>query len=227
MRRADCPTAKNGYGLEVSYEVTRIKVGRDSVKHDPVPTAIDVKCTGADACETTKHYVSDKPHWDPVSYLVMELALGYSQFSGFSSSDPNLELQGAVRELPAVSIYFTLMSDRRLLVPHWVSPYIGVRSGLIQLSNVTLNDRLRADTLVTYPGAASAFQFGGVAGLGINVGDRMNFFIEVADQIRRFPSVQWSSPGTNKIRDTFPRSLNFSGPALTAGVQVTIRKPTP
>ena len=48
---------------------------------------------------------------EPRSYFTLEFALGYSQFSGFGSSDPTIELRGAVRELPSASLYATLTLD--------------------------------------------------------------------------------------------------------------------
>src|SRR5438105_10710548 len=150
--RSDCPSQNNGYGLEVSYLLTRVPVnGGDmhTTKARMQPTGMTVKCTNS-VCETDTTFTYVPARQVPSKYLAVELALGYSQFSGFKSSDPTLELRGAVREIPAVAVYGTFVDDNARGLLKFIEPYLGVTSGLIQLSNVTLLDKAKADTLVAF-----------------------------------------------------------------------------
>jgi hypothetical protein len=222
-----CPSEKNGYGLEVSYVLAKLPVrGGDMVrtKARMQPTGMTVKCTSS-GCETdtTFNYVPAKA--TPTKYVQLELALGYSQFSGFQSTDPTLELRGAVREIPAVAVYGTFVDDNARGILKYIEPYLGVTSGIIQLSNVTLLDRAKVDTLVAFSANGSAFQLGGAGGIQIPMGDRISFFSEISYQIRRFPGVQWGGSGSTKIRSAYPKQLDFTGRALTIGLEFGIHPP--
>ena len=228
VRSSDCPDKKRGFGLEVSYEAKRIEIG-SLKRHHPeerTPVAEEEECAGG-RCTTKRSYTIKKAHDDPVRYIIAEVALGYSQYEGFESTSGTQELRGLVRELPSVSFYGTYVDENYKGRFARLSPYFGVRTGLIQLSNTSIVDRIAGDTLVNYSASASTFQFGVVGGMVYRIGDRVNAFAEYAQMLRRFPNVQWAAAGTNKTRSDFPRGISFSGPALAVGVQFTLREPNP
>ena len=58
---------------------------------------------------------------------LFELALGYGQFSGFTSRDPAFELRGSVRAAPTISVYATKEHGLSEQLPIHISPYFGLR----------------------------------------------------------------------------------------------------
>jgi hypothetical protein len=226
-RRGECPVGKNGYGLEVMWNL------------GPIPLPGSPRKLVPEKCEPTKRETTTGPNATTVTsctlvpakevalrFVHMELALGYSQFSGFQSASDSFEIVGSVRELPSVAMYGTLLLEDLGFPLGTFHPYLGVKTGLIQLNNVQLIDRGTADTLVTYAGTAQAFQLGALFGMAVSLGERVHLFIERGYLIRQFPSVQWSA-GTSKVLDTFPTTLDFSGRTITAGIQISLRDPPP
>ena len=215
-REGGCPS-NNGYGLEVSYNIGRIRLWGGTVQssHDTVEKTV----TRANATDTI--YKLTPKRRVTGNYVELEFALGYSQFSGFASKDTSYDIIGTVRELPAVAMYGGLRLENTPVLNR-LYPYVGIKSGLIQLNGVQLIDHYRADSLVVYTGTAQAFQFGGVVGGVLDLGARIHLFAERAWHFRKMDNVQWASK-TDRIKPNFPRSLDFSGPATTVGLQVTIR----
>ncbi|HEX6912741.1 MAG TPA: hypothetical protein VF142_20205 [Longimicrobium sp.] len=216
-----CPNKKIGYGVEVIWNLRSIPIGK---KPDGEPDTAWVLAEKDESfrggqVDSVRHYtVQVNAVEDERPRVLIEVGLGYSQFSGFESADPEYELRGMVREIPAVNLYGTLNWDR--LGPF--KPYLGVRSGLIQLHNVQLYDSITADTAVVYFGSAQTFQLGGIAGLAFGASP-VHVFGEFAYNLRRFPSVQWGTAGTNRLPDTLFKSFDFSGISLSVGLQVSIR----
>jgi hypothetical protein len=149
---------------------------------------------------------------------LFEIAIGYSQLSGFKSSDPGIDLRGSLRAAPMVSAYATR--------ENWfLSPYFGLRSGLVQLQSL----RVYQDTTIsgwaatnTYSGAGSTFLGGVAAGVVKGIGP-WNFFAEASYSWRNFSSVEWSSANSSKtVPANLPRNLDFRGASLSFGVQVSI-----
>jgi hypothetical protein len=174
-----------------------------------------------------------KPEQQQSKYYVnLELGFSYRQITGLQSSDPTYDLRGTIRETPGVTAYFTLERDTTdkndqpsCFVKH-VKPYLGVRSGLLQLSNVVLLDHGSAATLDTeFVGAGSTFEVGLVAGVAVKLASHLYVVAEWADQLRRFQSVLWTTGGmaSEIIPTNFPTSLDFSGQTLSVGLQLGLK----
>jgi hypothetical protein len=146
-------------------------------------------------------------------YWIVELALGYSQFSGLASRDPCFELRGTVREFPSLTVYMSFDG----YVP-FATPYIGLRSGLIDVHNLQAVDGLSSTNTTVYGASPKAFEFGGI--IGVAFGSWMLApRVEYAYTKRDFPSVHWS-PGTAPTR--VPRELSFTGWSVSVGLQVNL-----
>lgn len=133
-----------------------------------------------------------------------ELGLGYGQLSGFEARDPRIELKGAVRTLPSLSLYATYLE---------LGTYFGLRSGLMEFKGLQVLDGEGG----AWGGSGSSFLSGIVVGQAWTMAD-LNVFLEGAYTVRDFPSVEWSGsppPGT-------PRSLNLSGWSVGAGIQFAV-----
>jgi hypothetical protein len=149
----------------------------------------------------------------------MELGLGYGQFTGFESSNPDFEIHGTVRETPTLTLYGTWEPRNS-----WITPYLGVRTGLIQLHNVQLLQPGTADTVVVYKASSDVFQLGGVFGVSTNSSNfPLAAFIEVGYHVRKFPSVEWATNSSGKIVNDLPHEFDFSGWTLELGIQAHIR----
>jgi hypothetical protein len=211
----ECPVGNRDFGVEATYRVAEIplthfggKAGRDSL----VVRQVTVK--GSD---TTRTY---DPHTGSPTgpQIHFEFALGYSQFSGFRSADPQLDLRGSVREIPAVTLYTSFHYDQDA----FVFPYAGVRSGLIQLRDVqAFTDPQGSDTAVAYAGEAQSFQLGAVAGVGLRY-MRATIFGEWAWMSREFSSIRWTAD-KGRVPTSLPRRLDFGGRSFSIGMQFNIR----
>jgi len=156
----------------------------------------------------------------------MELGLGYGQFTGFASSDPGFEIRGTVRETPTLTLYGTLEPGIK-----GIHPYVGLRTGVLQLHNVQLlqldtvdNAPGTPDTVVVYKASSDVFQLGGVIGIsGQLKAIPLGAFLELGWHLRKFPSVEWSTNSSGKIVDGLPREFDFSGVTLEFGFQAHIR----
>lgn len=214
----DCPGGTNGYGFEILWGMRPIHIAGRQTKPDSWKVIQkQERQDGGPVTSTTFTYQRVEGTSTSTWAILPELALGYSQFSGFGSTDSTYELRGTVRELPAVTLYGTVQGPGILKI---VAPYLGLRTGLIQLQNTQVIDSLDSKTAVAYTGTATAFQVGGAVGLAIGIGP-INLTTEAAYHIRRFPSVHWGASVPARI----PRSLDFSGPAFTIGLQVGLREP--
>ena len=123
-----------------------------------------------------------------------ELALGFSQ-AGPSCSSP-ADIRGRARDPVRVDI-------RGLTEVPFISPYVGVRTGLLTLQAGRL---YKGDTLKKFGG--DTFQLGGVVGLvkdmfGVNV------FAESSYSRRRFDSVEWDAAPPESLR-----TMSFTGLAF-------------
>jgi hypothetical protein len=225
VERKGCPSKEVDYGIEVSYPVTKI----------PFPWSHNKTVAGE--WKAVRREVIDKngkpdtttiyePQPDTTimsSYMLVEVGVGYSQFSGFSSVDPSFELKGAVREIPSVSVYGTFSTDDETSSFRHFKFRLGLRSGLIQLWDVQANDPIDATTFDTYTGTAHTFQLGGVASFAYAYKKELYPFVEYSWMLRKFPSVQWALAEAHTMPQRFPRELDFSGPSLTFGLRIDIK----
>lgn len=223
LRRADCPGGRNGYGLEVMWELKTIHLGqRPKVDTTWVESQKTVTIRGGRPDTVTTLVMETAEQESDGWSILVELALGYSQFSGFQSTDDRYDLRGTVREQPSLAIYGSLSGPALGAF----SPYVGVRSGLVRLNDVTLFTPAGADAEETtsYAGHAEVFQVGGALGLALDVGP-VSWFVEGQLNLRRFPSIDWTDGAGGTLPGFLPRALDFSGPSLSVGVQIHIREP--
>lgn len=140
------------------------------------------------------------PTWE------VEVAVGYSQLAGLALDRPGLELVGALRELPSVSLYAAHTASGR---------YVGLRSGLLQTNAL----QVFTDEGDVIPGSAQSFQIGAVAGQFLDLG-RVFPFVEAGWMLRHFPGIEWK---TTSLPAGVPRRLTLSGWQVLTGVQVAVK----
>lgn len=143
---------------------------------------------------------------DSTAAWTYELAVGYGQIAGFELKNQDLDLRGAIRELPAITIYASHEPT---------GLYLGLRSGLLQTHSLQLYDSEGS----TFTGAAQSFQLGAALGYARLV-QGVYPFIEGGWMLRNFPGIEWKSP---KIPEGVPRSLRLSGWQLLVGMQVALK----
>jgi hypothetical protein len=220
-RSGDC-IKQNSFGIEVLWGLKTFHLGtRPDSTFSWRLTEKEVTYRGAGE-DSVRRYVRSKAEAKPGALwgrVELEMALGYSQLSGFESARPEFELRGTVRELPALALYGTFVWERAPAV----KPYLGVRSGLIQLHNLQALVATAPDTTVTYLGTAQVFQLGGAAGVAVGR-EPLHLVVEYAYNARRFGSIQWTGTGT-RVPNVLPRELDFTGPSVSLGIQLHIREP--
>jgi len=220
LRRSDCPGEKNGYGVEVLWSLKTVHLGRQpAVDTTWVPSGktVTTRQGRPDTVTTLEMEVSEAEV--PGYRLLIELGLGYSQFSGFTSSDERFDLRGTIREQPSIAFYASLEGPG--LLRH-VSPYAGIRSGLIRLSDVQLFTPPEGGETTAYRGSAEVFQVGGAIGVSAGT-DVASLFLEAQLNLRRFNSVDWTGGAGGTIPGYLPRGLDFTGPSVSLGVQLHLR----
>jgi hypothetical protein len=156
--------------------------------------------------DTVDRYEVNEPEDEALEEVwTFELAIGYGQLTGFQSAEPELDLRGSVRELPAVTIYGSHAAS---------ALYFGLRTGLIETHALRLYD---GDGNVAQ-GSGQAFQLGAALGWAPEL---LNVFpfLEAAWTARSFPSIEWEG---DVIPPGAPRDLRLSGWALSAGLQVPL-----
>jgi hypothetical protein len=223
--RRDCWTDAVDYGIEVTYGVTKV----------PFPWSRNVTIPGGwkpvrkevtsrnGKPDSTLIYQPVEDTTSMSSYLFIELGVGYSQFSGFSSVDTSFVLKGSVREIPSLSVYGTLSSDDTTSALRRYRLRVGLRSGLIQLNNAQILDPMPDGNADTFAGTAQTFQLGGMAGFALAFNKELYPYVEYAWQFRKFPSVEWNAVESRIAPLRFPRVLDFTGPSLTVGVRVQLK----
>ena len=138
----------------------------------------------------------------------MELGIGYGQVMGFEAEDePRLELRGAVRDLPAVSLYASYEP--------WGN-YIGLRTGFMKTQDLQVVE----DGGEAFSGDADAFLFGALTGYAWSLRG-MHGFLEGGYSLRYFPSVEWRGPGP--LPEGVPRDLGVSGWFVSGGIQFPLK----
>ena len=146
------------------------------------------------------------------TFATLELALGTSFVRGFEAREPTLDLRGAARSLPTVSLYAALNQNAAL------SPYLGANFGVLQLWNARAYDPEGAE----YAVSGETYEFGGGVGLYLERWVR-GLFAEVSYRRRSFSSLDWEFPGdVAALPAGWPRTLNLSGVQFSVGWQIPV-----
>lgn len=220
LRDANCPRRHVGYGIEVLWALKTIPVGRQPhVDTTWVPSGKSVQAHGSRADTTTTLKPQVEAPKRPGYHVLVELGLGYSQFSGFGSSNARFDLRGTVREQPSVAFYAS--AEGPGLLDH-VNPYLGLRSGLVKLTGVQAFVPPQGDSTTAFTGTAEVFQVGLAAGVAFG-SDEASLFVEGQLNLRRFGSVDWTGGNGGTIPGFLPRSLDFTGPSVSIGAQIHVR----
>lgn len=204
------------FGLELLFEIGSVRrpIG-------PVPEAADsvalrwtemTVVVDEDGADTTYVYevgpapvprAPTRPIW------TFEMGIGYGQTFGWESGNPQLDLRGQVRDLPAASLYASYDP---------VGFYLGLRSGFMRIQGL----QAFAPDGEAFAGEAESFLLAALAGHAVEVLG-LNFFLEGAYSVRSFPSVEWRSVSrTTPLPTTLPRELSLSSWTLAFGVQFGI-----
>jgi len=194
-----------GFGVELLFEIGRVHASRSGAAAtvaaaDEARQWTEMRVVRKGAQVDTTYIYEDDILW------TFELGVGYGQVTGFESRASGLDLRGAVRDLPAVSLYANYEP---------LNAYAGLRSGFMRTQGLQL---YVADGS-TISGAAESFLAGVVLGKSIALGS-MTLFAEAAYALRHFPSVQWSADGP--LPPDTPRALTLSGWSVGTGIQFGI-----
>lgn len=191
-----------GFGVELLFEVGRVRARSTA--------ATATVAAGDQARQWTEMRIVRKGEQVDTTYVyedevlwTFELGVGYGQVTGFQSRDEGLDLRGAVRDLPAVSLYANYEPLRA---------YAGLRSGFMRTQGL----QVYADDGTPISGTAESFLAGVVLGKSLAIGS-MTLFLETAYWLRHFPSVQWSNGGP--LPPGTPRDLTLSGWSVGTGIQ--------
>jgi len=191
-----------GFGVELLFEVGRVRARS---------TAATATVAADDAArQWTEMRIVRKGEQVDTTYIydedvlwTFELGVGYGQVTGFRSRDAGLDLRGAVRDLPAVSLYANYEP---------LGAYAGLRSGFMRTQGV----QVFAEDGSAISGQAESFLAGVVLGKSVAIGS-MTLFLEAAYSLRHFPSVQWSTDAP--LPAGTPRALTLSGWSVGTGIQ--------
>jgi hypothetical protein len=135
----------------------------------------------------------------------LELGLGYGQMAGFSSNVEHLDLRGAVRDLPTVSLYASYVPT---------GTYFGVRSGFMRLQSL----QVYHDDGRTWAGEADSFLGGAALGQVVDLLN-ISLFAEVGYAWRPFPSIRWSG---GPLPADIPREMSLHSWTFGVGVQFAL-----
>jgi hypothetical protein len=204
----------SGIGIETSFFMGGL--GPLADKRDTIPPidTLEIRSTRVDSVET-KEVLVYKRKPQPKDYRwKMELGLGYTELRGFVSTVDSVDIRGAIRELPAVSLYVTYNRNSPF------SFYGGLRTGLVQLQGFRAFVQKAGTTDETYSATGTTFQLGLVGGL---IGDTgpVTIFVEPGYTHRRFPSLDWSNIN-GSVDDRLARSLDMSTFTIAIGAQIGI-----
>lgn len=203
------------YGIEVFLQIGSI--------HRPAPaapargdsvtlvwTGMEVRRRGTEADTVQTYQIRPRPPRPPGEAVwTLEVGIGYGQLTGFGSDDRALDLRGAVRDLPSLSLY--------AIYEPW-NGYFGVRSGFMKTQGLQVWD---ADGRA-FAGEAEGFLAGLALGRFVQILD-LSLFVEGAYTWRDFPSVRWSGAGPVPV--TAPRSMGLHGWSVGTGIQFGVGGP--
>lgn len=197
------------YGIEVFLQIGSIHGPAqpapsqgDSVSL--VWTGMEVRRGGSGVDTVHTYQVRPRPPRPPGEPIwTLEVGIGYGQLTGFGLDDPDLDLRGAVRDLPSLSLY--------AVYEPW-DGYFGVRSGFMKTQGLQVFDAEGR----TFTGEAEGFLAGLALGRFVQVLD-LSLFVEGAYTWRDFPSVRWS--GAGPVPGNAPRAMGLHGWSVGAGIQ--------
>jgi hypothetical protein len=201
----------SAYGIEVLLEIGSVSrpAGPRQAPADTVAlTWTEMRVTtGTEGTDTVYSYqVRRNTAVQPVAHIwVFELGVGYGQVTGFSSAVPGIEIRGAVRELPTVSLYANYDP---------LGTYIALRSGFIRFQGLQAWDSEGR----SFAGEAESFLAGAALGQAVTRGG-ITVFGEAGYALRPFPSIRWSG---GQVPPAIPRGLDLHGWTVGAGIQFAL-----
>jgi hypothetical protein len=204
-----------GFGIEFAIGIGTVERGRPTRGTRLEPREVHVTTAGEGQDTTTIYDWIETSDYSDVSTLALfDIGVGYSQQWGFTSLRDDFSFTGSLRELPSLTFYVTLWPERE-----GVSPYVGLRSGLVQLHEAHFQTPSPTNASVTddYPLAAQAFQMGLVAG-GVWDIQGVNVFSEISYNHRYFAGINMAGK-RETYPATLPRTLNLSGYQISLGLQ--------
>lgn len=211
----ECPFGQHAFGFEVSFRLKEIGLGGNTTTVTNEIKEIHHRNGSYDTIFVPK--TTEKPIGPSV---LLELGLGYSQFSGFRSTTDDYQIHGTLREIPAITLYASLLPNTGGFLGRF-GGYAGFRTGLIQARDfqVTIPSSTSGDTVSVYQGEGQAFQIGWVLGGFFDVPNvPVSIFGERANMYRSLRSVRWAKDGA-KIPDFVPEEIDFSGTTYSFGIQ--------
>ncbi|HSJ24838.1 MAG TPA: hypothetical protein VK929_09235 [Longimicrobiales bacterium] len=201
----------SAYGIEVLLEIGAVsrpdgppRPPADSVS--VVWTQMEVT-TGAAGTDTVYRYDvrRNSPAQATVPVWTFELGVGYGQLTGFRSSESDIDLRGAIRELPTVSVYATYEPS---------GTYLGLRSGFIRFQGLQAWDMSGQ----SWSGEADSFLAGVALGQSASALG-FTLFVEGGYALRPFPSIRWSGAA---LPSGVPRSMDLHGWTIGGGLQFSL-----
>jgi hypothetical protein len=212
----------NGLGFEASFQVGEYWPKTRPPERKRCDSAcvdtVSIKVQGSKEPPTTYTLTPKKRTGCEDCRLSAGLAVGYSEVRGFESILPGVDIRGSLRELPAISLYVTYLTEGR------VAPYFGVRTGLAQLNNFRAYVSTDGASDQTFGAGATTFELGLALGGILDVG-AVTLFAEPSFTYRKFSSLDWSNINGN-VADALPRSLDFSTYNILLGAQVELGIPS-
>jgi hypothetical protein len=200
----------SAYGVELLFEIGAVRRARPS-NSPPSPDSVTLVWTGmevrrSDGRADTVYTYQPRPVARSVAYdtaWTFELGVGYGQTAGFEAADPDTELRGSVRDLPAVTAYASYET---------IGAYFGMRTGFMRTQALQVS----TPDGTTWRGSAEAFLLGAVLGQAFEISG-ITAFVEAGYMIRHFPSVQWDGPAP--LPAIVKRDLRLSGFVASIGIQ--------
>lgn len=153
----------------------------------------------------------------------LELGLGTSFMTGFRAEEETLDLRGAMRAFPSISVYVSM--------PEWldkenVVPYAGLNFGLLELWNAQIYGRSGDENdRIEHGVSGETFEMGVTAGLAFEFAASNSFFVEGGVRRRKFASLDYSlTDGDPSIPELWPLELDASGWLVALGFQFELNK---
>jgi hypothetical protein len=147
-----------------------------------------------------------------------ELGLGYTHVGNLRSRVPGFDIRGSVRDWPTLTYYRTWSGANvgGRLPGGAFSPYLGLGTGYLVLSNLSFYDATGQIYTVTGDAIGASVSGGFVNEPGI--------FIQAAYRLRYFGGLGYKTPASPaKLPAELPRSLNLSGFEIAVGWQFHVK----